>query len=63
MHYRTPIRNNFDKINENEIKKRIEEICINKNLYSKTATLLVLKELNIELSEYIKYAEQQIIED
>ena len=56
-------KTNFDKIKEDEIKKRIEEICINKNLYSNTATLLILKELNIELEEYIKYAEQEIIED
>lgn len=56
-------KNNFDKIKENEINKRIEEICINKKLYSNTVSLLVFKELNIELSEYIKFAEQQIIED
>ena len=54
-------KNNYDKIKKNEIYTKIEEIGIKKNIYSNTAALLIFKGLNIDISEYIKYAEQQII--
>ena len=56
-------KNNYDKIKKTEISKKIEEIGIKKNIYSNTASLLMFKGLNIDVSEYIKYAEKQIFED
>jgi len=52
---------NYTSSEEKEITNNIVNISNEKNIYSNVASLLVFRGLNIKLSDYIKFAENQII--
>jgi hypothetical protein len=54
---------NYKTPKKERIIKNIEAICNEKNIYSNVASLLFLKDLNIDLSSYITLAEDQIINE
>ena len=54
---------NYETSKKERIIKNIEAICIEKNIYSNVASLMVFIDLNIDISSYIILAEEQIIND
>ena len=56
-------KNNYNLNLKKRIIKDIDHISFEKNIYSAVATILVLMDLNIEFNAYIKFAEDQIINE
>jgi len=54
---------NYDKIERDEISKNILKISKEKNLYQNVVTLLIFNNLNVKISEYIKFVEDQIFNE
>ena len=54
---------NISKDKQNEISENINKISKEKNIHQNVASLLVFKNLNVKISEYIKLAEDQIFND
>jgi hypothetical protein len=57
------IKNNYNKIKQEEISKKILSICKEKNLYQNVGSLLIFHNLNVNISEYIKLEEDQIFNE
>ena len=51
----------YSSSEKKEISNNILNISNEKNIYSNVASLIVFRELDIKLSDYIKFAENQII--
>ena len=54
---------NYDTNKKDRIIKNINAISKEKNIYSNVASLIIFKDLNIDISEYIILSEDQIIND
>ena len=54
---------NYNSTKKKMINKNIELIINEKNIYSNVASLLFFRELNIDISDYIKLSEEEIIND
>ena len=51
---------NYDTIKKASLNKDIKNICKEKNIYSNVATLLLFKESDLKIENYVKFAKQQI---
>ncbi|MCJ2513399.1 MAG: DUF2240 family protein [Candidatus Thermoplasmatota archaeon] len=54
---------NYNSGERNKIINNIKNISNEKNIFSSVASLLFFREFNIELFDYIKYAENQIFNE
>jgi hypothetical protein len=54
---------NYNSSERNKIIDNVKTISIEKNIFSSVASLLFFREFNIELYNYIKYAENQIFNE
>jgi hypothetical protein len=54
---------NYNSSERNKIINNIKNISNEKNIFSSVASLLFFREFNIELYDYIKYAENQIFNE
>jgi hypothetical protein len=51
---------NYTSNKKTRLINDIKNICKEKNIYSNVATLLMFKEYNLKIDDYIKFAKQQI---